>query len=71
MSAYLHHSEGCSKRNLDVLQETARLLKSLVGPWIMAGDFNMSPEELQASGFLDLLKGVIKTSGVATCGDKC
>ena len=70
LSVYLHHSEGRSKRNMDLLQEAARLIASLEGPWVMAGDLNMLPAELQASGFLNLVKGELKTSGAATCGDK-
>ena len=49
LSIYHHHSEGRSKRNIDLLQEPARLIDSVVGPWVMAGDFSMLPEEIRTS----------------------
>ena len=29
------------------------------GPWIIGGDFNMTPSELEDSGWLETVKGVV------------
>ena len=49
VSVYLKDSEGLSEYNLRVLQEAAALALTLGTPWIMAGDGNITPEQLQAA----------------------
>ena len=70
ISAYLWTVEGLSKRNLDLLQCLAAILAGIQGPWMVAGDFNVTPEVLRASGWLSLVRGVIHTPSSATCNGK-
>ena len=58
MSIYLRDSVGVSE-NLDVLREAAALVKALHGPWIIAGDFNVSPQELADANWPQVLGGTI------------
>jgi hypothetical protein len=63
-SCYLHSSIGiAAKKNLDLLHKIAGVLRQLAGPWILAGDFNGTPEELEATGFLKLAGGKLQTQG--------
>ena len=44
---YLQDSIGIANRvNLDLLQRVASILRTLEGPWILAGDWNGEPAEL-------------------------
>ena len=67
VSVYLWCTEGLSQRNLDLLQCLAGVLSRIRGPWLVAGDFNMTPDMLRASGWLTLVKGVVHAPEVATC----
>ena len=66
-SVYFCDSEGMSETNLEILAELACLLLSLVGPWIVAGDHNFTPAMLAATGWLQLVKGVIRAPDSPTC----
>ena len=67
-SGYLHSSVGITdKRNLDWLQETATVLKTLSGPWILAADFNCTEEQLNKTGWLKLVGGVSFSPQRSTC----
>ena len=68
ITVYLYHTEGLSARNLDLLQALAAIISRLKGPWVLAGDFNLQPKELIASGWLLLVGGVIKAPALETCG---
>ena len=70
ISVYLWHTEGLSRRNLDILQRLAWVISRIKGPWLIAGDWNMLPEALRASGWINLIRGVICASGKATCNSK-
>ena len=50
ISVYLWTGEGLSERNLALLHRMKLLTKTLKGPWIAAGDWNLEPELLQSSG---------------------
>ena len=67
LSAYFWHSEGLSKRNLDMLEAIAQTIKRLHGPWLLAADFNFTPDELRMSGWLQLVGGQIHASNQPTC----
>ena len=45
--------------NLDLLDSMAFTLSGLVGPWILGGDWNCTPDELTATGWLQKVGGVI------------
>ena len=68
ISIYLFHSEGLSTRNLDLLQAVAAIISRLKAPWVLAGDFNVEPQQLSDSGWLLLVGGVVKAPAVETCG---
>ena len=67
VSVYLWTSEGLSQRNMDLLQCLAGVLSRLRGPWLVGGDFNLTPDMLRASGWLSLVNGTVHAPGVATC----
>ncbi len=67
-SIWLFPTVGIGARcNLDFLQEVGGYLRSLRAPWILGGDFNGEPEELQASGWLNLVDGQIVCAALPTC----
>ncbi len=68
VSVYLYSKEGLSRRNLDLPQELARVLRALNAPWVCAGDWNCSPEQLRASNWPDLAGAVLCVPSMATCG---
>ena len=70
VSVYLWTAEGLSQRNLDLLQCLAGVLAGLRGPWIVAGDFNVTPDVLQSSGWPSLVCGVVHAPCTATCNGK-
>ena len=65
-SIWPHDTEGLSPRNQEVLAAAAAALGRLRGPWVLAGDRNMNPDELEASGWLDIVQGVI-----VACSHEC
>ena len=67
ISLYLWCSEGMSKRNLDILQSLASIIRQLHGPWCIGAHFNCTPAALTKTGWLRLVGGVIKATGQATC----
>ena len=67
-SAYLHSSIGIKhKVNLDCLQAIAGVLSTLKGPWVMVADFQRTPAQLEATGWLRLAKGKVVAPMMATC----
>jgi len=69
-SLYLHDGEGLSARNLDLLQFVAHMLSHVFGLWILAGDFNLPPEVLLKSGWLDTVDGELCFPDNPSCGDR-
>ena len=67
VSVYLWCSEGASTRNLEILQAVGQRIRQLRGPWVMAADFNLAPDVLTKTGWLQLVQGVVISSGQATC----
>ena len=68
-TVYLNSSQGLSKANLDILQAMALTLNLLSGPWVIGGDWNVTPIQLLHSGWLSLVKGVVIAPAVPTCND--
>ncbi|CAK0861050.1 unnamed protein product, partial [Prorocentrum cordatum] len=66
-SIWLFHSRGVSESNLHILAEAAALLGTLSGPWVIAGDWNITPDMLTATGWLDVVKGRIILPAFPTC----
>ena len=66
-SIYLVSSIGVkAKRNMNILDAVATTLKTLSGRWIIGGDFNCTPEQLEATGWLRMVGGVIVATKVPT-----
>ena len=59
ISVYLIKSEGLSLENLFILEELSAVIRQLAGPWIAAGDWNLSPAVLARSNWLQMIGGVI------------
>ena len=70
ISVYLWSGEGLTERNLEVLSELARGLRRLHGPWIVGGDWNLEPVDLQRAGWIDLVGGSIAAPDCPTCGGR-
>ena len=66
-SIYLKDSEGASERNLNLLQEVAIFLSCLKGPWIIGGDWNMAPQVLERTQFVNMVRGVVVAPSAPTC----
>ena len=67
LSAYFWHSEGLSRRNLDLLEYIAQITRRLHGPWLLAADFNFPPDVLIQSGWLQLVNGRVHAPDQPTC----
>ena len=61
-STYLIDSIGVDG-NRDALSALGRELRKLQCPWIVGGDWNIDPEELFDSGFIELMRGSIVARG--------
>ena len=70
VSVYLRDSEGLSQANLDILHHVAAAISGLQGPWLIAGDFNIEPNLIRQSGWLQLVRGVVHAPAQLTCGLK-
>jgi hypothetical protein len=55
---------------LDLLQTVGALVATLRGPWIIGGDWQCTPDDLKATGWLQTVKGVIHAPAASTCGDR-
>ena len=67
LSAYFWCSEGISPRNIALLQAIARVIRGLHGPWLLAADFNFTPQVLRGTGWLELVQGTLWTPKAPTC----
>ncbi|CAK0815028.1 unnamed protein product [Prorocentrum cordatum] len=67
-SVYMHHSEGLTDRNLDILGKVGSAAEVYASECLVAADFNMSPDLVQDSGFTERLHGnLIIPQGEGTC----
>ena len=57
VSIYLHCSEGFSPKNWAIMNAVGEYIVACGLPYVLAGDFNMSPQVLQDSGW-HLRKGL-------------
>ena len=67
LNTYLISGEGLSVGNLDILQAAAVCLKALKGPWVAAGDWNITPAMLTSTQWLKMVGGVIIAPELPTC----
>ena len=67
VALYMIVGIGPHDGNLERLDQVASLIKSITCPWVIAGDFNMTPEELMEAHFVKGIEGAIMTPcGVST-----
>jgi hypothetical protein len=62
ITVYLKDGEGLSQTNLTRLGQIHGILRASKVPWIIMGDFNMTPATLDQDGFLDLVGGTVVTA---------
>ena len=68
VSVYLYDSEGLSNRNVDLLERAGAAITQHGGPWIIGGDFNMTPAELSGvDNIIRRMRGVIVAPNCPTC----
>ena len=71
ISIYLWSGEGLSERNVALLQRLELLLRTIRGPWIVCGDWNIDAPALQRAGWPKRLKGQLFAPRTPTCNDRC
>lgn len=67
VNAYFYHSKEVSDHNRTLLSEIGFYLCELGLPYIIAADFNMSPQIFAVFGWLQAVKGVIRAPLDSTC----
>ena len=81
-SIYLYCSEGMSDRNKEILVLILRHAARHKLPWLIGGDWNMLPEDVESSEWAEGLGGSVVAAAIqsddddepgyaATCGDRC
>ena len=56
-----------SQTNMLVLEELAKALNALGGPWIVGGDWNMTPSTLSTSKWPSMVGGKVVATSLHTC----
>ena len=67
---YIEDGECVGQTKQAVLTELAAYIGTIRGPWIVACDWNMTPQQLQAASWDKIVKGVIKHPASPTCNGK-
>ena len=67
-SVYLHTAQGMSEHNKELLRQVARVVRLVRGPWVIGVDWNMAPEVLAESGWINEVEGRIIATKAPTCG---
>ena len=57
---------GLSDENQSLLEEAAVALGIVKSPWNVAGDWNITPQELIASGWTQIFNGVVFATTLAS-----
>ncbi len=71
ITLWLHDSVGiAAKKNLDLLQSVAAYIAALRGPWLIGADWNGTPSELAATGWLNLVGGAVAAPALPTCNGR-
>ena len=66
-SVYMRCSERWSERNVQLVRHLASLVQQTEGLWVIGGDFNLAPMELQNHPVFDELKGLVVAPTRGTC----
>eukprot|EP00974_Lingulodinium_polyedra_P039540 3792268-Lingulodinium_polyedra.AAC.1 len=69
VTSYIRDSEGLSADNMASIWKVMECLAAVKGNWLWAGDFNMEPQELNATGLLHSMGGggIAIAPNSATC----
>ena len=69
ISIYLFDGEGLTQRNRAILHRAGEIIRKHKEPWLIAGDFNCTPQDLQDEmrTWLKELGGEIRAPGNLTC----
>ena len=67
VSIYLVTGQGLKAENSTLLEEIGKVLKALGRPFIVAGDFQMGPEALKESGWLEAVDAQVFAPRASTC----
>lgn len=59
IGAYFEHSIGMTDGNVSMTEEISHTLRECALPFLIAADWNMTPEELEASPWLERIGGVV------------
>ena len=70
ITVYLIVGIGLAQANWDILVAISDFIAGLQVPWLVAVDYNMSPENLQASGWTDSVGGKVVFTPSPTCHSK-
>ena len=62
--------EGIGGANAAILEQLAAHVKTLRGPWVIGGDWNLEPNTLREAGWLDLIGGAVAAPDLPTCNGK-
>ena len=68
-SLYLKDGEGMSDTNAAVLTQLAAAIAAVRGPWIVGGDWNMTPQALMESNWPKIVRGHVHAPTLPTCND--
>ena len=71
LSVYSWCTEKLPKRNFDLMHYVGLVIKLISGPWLLGADWNMEPDMVTSSGWLDLVKGKLVVPSGPTCGHRC
>ena len=66
-SIYMRCSERWSAENVQLAQQLASLIKETEGLWVVGGDWNMVPNELQSHPVFEEIGGVLTAPSRGTC----
>ena len=66
-SVYLKDGEGLGDTNSAILTRLAAAIGTVRGPWIIGGDWNLTPKALTDSQWPSIVKGVIHAPHLPTC----
>ena len=68
LSIYLFDSEGLSDRNVELIEKAGQAVITHGGPWVIGGDFNMTPAELSGVHHLiRRMRGTVVAPNTPTC----
>ena len=68
VSVYFHTVIGLHhQKNLDMMQAIGAVLATLKGPWVICADWQGTPEDLEQTGWMKMIGGVIVAPEMATC----